>query len=240
MRDELARATVAVPVASLLGLPLTRTRSSRAGAGVLGALVVLLALADSLHRWQTWAVAVIAGIAAMSMPSRSRQPDSSWQVVSIWVASLTISAGAAAALLIDDGATGHALEVVANEPDVAYVILGALAAVFAGGEIIARIMHPFARRVRATECPPPGMENAGRVIGWLERTLLYALVLAGAPDAAALVIAGKSIARFPAFKTEEFGEYYLIGSLLSLIIAAGAGIAVRAFLGLTPLPARIG
>ncbi len=80
------------------------------------------------------------------------------------------------------------------------------------------------------------MESAGRYIGWLERTLLYGLILAGAPDAAALVIAGKSIARFPEFSKEDFAEYYLIGSLLSLVIAAGCAIAVRASLGLTSLP----
>ncbi|HEX4436922.1 MAG TPA: hypothetical protein VH061_09005 [Solirubrobacteraceae bacterium] len=37
------------------------------------------------------------------------------------------------------------------------------------------------------------------------------------------------------FSEEEFAEYYLVGSLLSLGIAAGLGIAVRATLGLHPL-----
>ena len=64
--------------------------------------------------------------------------------------------------------------------------------------------------------------------------------VAGAPDAAALVIAGKSVARFPSFKEEQFAEYYLIGSFLSLTIAAGAGMAVRAAIGLHPLvPVKI-
>jgi hypothetical protein len=40
---------------------------------------------------------------------------------------------------------------------------------------------------------------------------------------------------FPACSEEWFAEYYLIGTLLSFLIAAGAGVAVRAALGLHPL-----
>lgn len=79
------------------------------------------------------------------------------------------------------------------------------------------------------------MENAGRYIGWLERSLLYGLILLGSPDAAALVIAAKSIARFPSFAEEKFAEYYLIGTLLSLVIAAATAFGVRAAMGLDPL-----
>ena len=81
------------------------------------------------------------------------------------------------------------------------------------------------------------MEHAGRIIGWIERGLLYTLVLVGAPGAAALVIAGKSVARFPSFREERFAEYYLIGSLMSLAIALGAALAVRAIIGLDPIAA---
>jgi hypothetical protein len=62
--------------------------------------------------------------------------------------------------------------------------------------------------------------------------------LAGAPDAAALVIAGKSIARFPSFKEERFAEYYLIGTLMSLSTAVGLALAVRAIVGMHPIVAR--
>lgn len=49
------------------------------------------------------------------------------------------------------------------------------------------------------------------------------------------MIAAKSIARFPAFSDERFAGYYLIGTLLSFLTAAGIGVAVRAALGLHPL-----
>jgi hypothetical protein len=49
------------------------------------------------------------------------------------------------------------------------------------------------------------------------------------------VIAAKSIARFPSFAEEKFAEYYLIGTLLSLLIAAATAFGVRAAMGLDPL-----
>ena len=117
------------------------------------------------------------------------------------------------------------------------VLAGALAAIFVSGALIGTTLDGFARAIPEHAV---GMENAGRYIGWLERGLLYILFVAGAPDAAALVIAAKSIARFPSFAKEEFAEYYLIGSFLSLGVAAGVGMAVRAVIGLHPLvPSRI-
>jgi len=107
--------------------------------------------------------------------------------------------------------------------------------VFLAGAGIGRLLHPFAERVRGTE-DTPGMESAGRYIGWLERALLYGLIVLGSPDSAALVVAAKSIARFPSFSEEKFAEYYLIGTLLSLLAAGAAGVAVRAAMGLDALP----
>jgi hypothetical protein len=115
-------------------------------------------------------------------------------------------------------------------------LVGAALAVFAGGLVIAQVLKPFEVKLVAVSSERlTGLENAGRWIGWLERTLLYGLILAGAPDAAAIVIAAKSVARFPAFSQESFAEYYLIGTLLSFLIAAGLGVAVRGALGLHPL-----
>ena len=115
------------------------------------------------------------------------------------------------------------------------VAAGGFVCVFVGGSLIGHVLHPFAERLGESSERVTGLENAGRYIGWLERALLYGLLLAGAPSAAALVLAGKSLARFPSFSEERFAEYYLIGSLLSLLIAAVCALAVRAALGLTPL-----
>ncbi len=229
MHDELVRAAVAVPIASLIGLPLASTH--RGWRALAAGLLVVLALADHLGLWQTWVAIVVAAGASAFMPSSSNAPAVAQAVL------LATVATAVAVIVIDSAATGDALESLGDRRSVVIVIAGGLAALFVGGEVIARVMHPFALKLSS---PPAGMENAGLFIGWLERVLLYVLVLAGAPDAAALIIAGKSIARFPSFKEEAFAEYYLIGSLMSLAIAAGAAIAVRAALGLSLLPSTGG
>ena len=139
-----------------------------------------------------------------------------------------------AAAIIDQTVSRHAVAHVSDAREILIVLAGFVAAVFLAGAVIGRLLHPFALKLHRGTVP--GIENAGRMIGWLERTLLYGLILAGAPDAAAIVIAAKSVARFPAFSEESFAEYYLIGTLLSFLIAAGIGVAVRAALGLRPLP----
>lgn len=118
--------------------------------------------------------------------------------------------------------------------DVVAVAAGAVIAVFAGGAAIAKLLAPFTAQLE----PPaesPTLARAGRYIGWLERALLYAFVLAGVPSAAAAVVALKSVARFPSFSEERFAEYYLIGTLASVLVAVCAAMAVRALLDLSPL-----
>ncbi|MFI4990482.1 MAG: hypothetical protein ACHQHO_06160 [Solirubrobacterales bacterium] len=228
-REELIRASVAVPVSVLLPLcaPLLRRAVIRT---TVAAVIVIAAEAPYLGDSRIWlALAVATVVTLASGACDPRKP--AWSLV------LSAAATLAAALLIDARLVQSATEQVAEDRNVVIVVAGWLAAAFISGAFIGRVLESFARAVRNHA---PGMTNAGRYIGWLERTLLYGLFVAGAPDAAALVIAGKSIARFPSFKEEQFAEYYLIGSFLSLTVAAGAGMAVRAAMGLHPLvPIRI-
>ena len=69
-----------------------------------------------------------------------------------------------------------------------------------------------------------GLKGAGRTIGYLERLLTLTFVLLGQYEALALILAAKSIARFEALKTREFAEYYLIGTLSSVVFAVLVGI----------------
>jgi hypothetical protein len=67
----------------------------------------------------------------------------------------------------------------------------------------------------------------GRTIGCLERTLVFSLVLFGQWGALGFVIAAKSIARFKELDDKHFADYYLIGTLASMLVAVGTGILVR-------------
>ena len=60
--------------------------------------------------------------------------------------------------------------------------------------------------------------HAGYIIGSLERILVGILLLFGQFASIGLVFTAKSIARFNKIaESQEFAEYYLIGSLFSLI-----------------------
>lgn len=71
----------------------------------------------------------------------------------------------------------------------------------------------------------------GRTIGILERLLVFVLVLLDQWAALGLVLAAKSIARFKELERQAFADYYLIGTLASLLVAVASGIAVRWILG---------
>ena len=59
--------------------------------------------------------------------------------------------------------------------------------------------------------------------------------MAGEPQAAAITLAAKSVARFPTLQQHEegFAEYFLIGSLASLTFATAIAVGIRAALGFT-------
>jgi hypothetical protein len=67
--------------------------------------------------------------------------------------------------------------------------------------------------------------NAGRVIGILERVLIYYFVLNAQFAAIGFILAAKSFTRFRELEKREFAEYVLIGTLLSALLAMlGAGL----------------
>ncbi|HEX7035461.1 MAG TPA: hypothetical protein VF210_06780 [Pseudomonadales bacterium] len=71
--------------------------------------------------------------------------------------------------------------------------------------------------------------NAGRVIGFLERYFIFALMLAGADyGVIAVILAAKGFARFKQLDRREFAEYILIGTLASTLAAVLVALLVRA------------
>jgi hypothetical protein len=70
----------------------------------------------------------------------------------------------------------------------------------------------------------------GRTIGALERAIALTFILLGQFGALGLVIAAKSLARFKALEDREFAEYFLIGTLASLLLALGGALGLHALL----------
>lgn len=87
---------------------------------------------------------------------------------------------------------------------------GVILATRAGGYAIGLLMQPFAA------ASPDGLPGGGRVIGQLERGLIFAMILLGQPEGVGLLIAAKSILRFGAVKDDRAAsEYVIIGTLAS-------------------------
>lgn len=70
----------------------------------------------------------------------------------------------------------------------------------------------------------------GRIIGVLERALALTLILGGQFGALGLVLAAKALARFRGLEERDFAEYFLIGTLASLLVALTVGVGVRLLL----------
>ena len=64
-----------------------------------------------------------------------------------------------------------------------------------------------------------GLINGGKLIGQLERTLIFVFVFIGQPAGIGFLVAAKSILRFEEAKKQKMAEYVLIGTLLSFSLA---------------------
>lgn len=69
--------------------------------------------------------------------------------------------------------------------------------------------------------------NAGRIIGMLERVILFALVMLNQFGTIGLIIAAKAFARFKALDKREFAEYVLIGTLLSVGLSLAVTLWIK-------------
>ena len=119
-------------------------------------------------------------------------------------------------------------------PGLMLLAAGAILATRAGGFAVGHLMEPFADRLPA-DVTAESLPGAGRVIGLLERSLIFALILLGQPVGVGLLIAAKSILRFGAVKDDRaLSEYVIIGTLASFTWAIL--VAYGTLSGLTALP----
>lgn len=67
----------------------------------------------------------------------------------------------------------------------------------------------------------------GRIIGILERAIVVTLVLLAEFGALGFVVAAKALARFRGLDDRDFAEYFLIGTLASVLHALAVGVGLR-------------
>jgi hypothetical protein len=183
---------------------------------LLAAAGINVGFAD--HAWQAAALLAASFLFAATEPAGIRLPL------------LLATAVGGPFLLLPDlaGELGHQF-FTPQRSAILLVIGGLLVTVFVGSvfveETIGRVkgLPASSAEAEGTKGAPAG----GKIIGVLERTLVYSAVLLGHPEAVALVVAVKSVVRYPDFaKERSFAEYFLIGSLLSLIFALAIGYLV--------------
>ncbi len=112
-------------------------------------------------------------------------------------------------------------------PAVATVIAGGILATRAGGFALALLMRPWG------DMGMDGLPGGGRIIGMLERGIIFLLILAGEPGGIGFLIAAKSVLRFGAVKEESrLSEYVIIGTLASfgwaMVVAIGTVMLLSA------------
>ena len=213
----------------------------RAWIGYLVAFVVLGALGVSCGGALAFGIAVIAAALWLwSVPVDRPRRGSFWPAV-------IVAAAAVLTVVVlgdrnDAGYLGNLWEVPSPfgeiSIDAAILALGAVAFLLESGNVVVRAVlndgHAWrpdaaARSTGAAEefqTPPVGGFRGGRLIGPLERLIVFLLTLAGAYPVLAAILAAKGIVRFPEIsKDGETGaraEYFLVGSLVSWVIALGA------------------
>ncbi|MCM3613528.1 hypothetical protein M3672_03645 [Microbacterium enclense] len=115
--------------------------------------------------------------------------------------------------------------------DVVVLVIGCLVFLLESGNAVVRIAlrSEMGTRENPDETVVPTLKG-GRLIGPLERILVFALTLAGAYTLIAAVLAAKGIVRFPEISRDGDGgdraEYFLIGSLVSWVAALAAAFLV--------------
>ncbi|NEX45332.1 DUF3307 domain-containing protein [Pseudotabrizicola algicola] len=112
-------------------------------------------------------------------------------------------------------------------PAAAAVLAGAILSTRAGGFALALLMRPWG------DVGLEGLPGGGRIIGLLERGIIFLLILAGEPGGIGFLIAAKSVLRFGAVKEEaRLSEYVIIGTLASfgwaILVALGTVMLLSA------------
>jgi len=103
--------------------------------------------------------------------------------------------------------------------------------VFGGGFLVQKVTQSFLATIQSDVAQlKPGLPNAGKYIGWVERVLILTFIVGGYEAAVGFLLAAKALVRYPEIKEDtrgHFAEYFLVGTLTSVGLALIAGIVVN-------------
>lgn len=109
-------------------------------------------------------------------------------------------------------------------PGYLILFMGMILVTKTSGLVIAYILAPFEKKIDETkkELHGRGFDNGGKVIGYLERMLIFLLLLMNEPAGIGFLITAKTLFRFGEIREKGNRlevEYILIGTLLSFFMA---------------------
>lgn len=250
MSASVVRLMVGLPVAALFPLGVPGLRDSlRVYTGV-GVAYSVFILAPVFPQWRSWVLLLLTAAACVALRSRLG-PSTGAAAETPWIRSmfvprnaaipaLVLALTAAVGLIAGAGTFGGYLASLLHDDRIAVVSAGVLTSVFLGAVIVEQVLEPHTETLRLKSAALPeepseikALVGAGMLIGWLERAIVFSLVMAGQSTAAVLTLTAKSVARFPALRRNEegFAEYFLIGSLTSLVMALAPALATHWLLG---------
>jgi hypothetical protein len=105
------------------------------------------------------------------------------------------------------------------------MVVGLAAFTLTGGRTLVRLVLDGTGGIEQED----DMAELGARIGVLERLIIFIMILFGQWEAVGFVVAAKTAARFSELK-KSFAEYYLIGTLTSVLVAVVTGTLARMFL----------
>lgn len=120
------------------------------------------------------------------------------------------------------------------------VAAGLLLLIPCGGHLIGAFVQPFQEQIEKhyqalKKTPLRGLQDGGRIIGMLERVLIFIFVLLGQYAGIGFLVAAKSIFRFGEFKESENrmeAEYIIIGTFASFLFSILVSLGVKGLLAL--------
>ncbi|HCS38706.1 MAG TPA: hypothetical protein DIW44_03870 [Anaerolineaceae bacterium] len=196
-----------------------------------------------LASWSTWLVPLIFSTSHFLVDfTKSRfKKDSLWLFLADQTLHLTIILLLVVFYLLPNSILSYWFMMQPELASTIMVILSSLILLtFAGGLFIGYCVRPFQEQIKdyytkVKKEPVEGLKEGGKMIGWLERLLIFVFVITGQYAGVGFLIAAKSVFRFGELKESENrkeAEYIIIGTFISFLFALAVSIIARLALGI--------
>jgi hypothetical protein len=196
-----------------------------------------------LASWRAWLVPLIISVSHFLIDfAKSRfKKDSLWLFLADQALHVSIMLLFVVFYLLPNHFLSYWFEKLPEVALPVMVILSSLILLtFAGGLFIGYCVRPFQEQikdfyVKVKKEPVEGLKEGGKMIGWLERLLIFVFVLTGQYAGVGFLIAAKSVFRFGELKESENrkeAEYIIIGTFISFLFGLAVSILARLALGI--------